>query len=61
MGERQDVLSTHCVGMAFVIDSAMLRGGLRAIFHFQSPPSPHVVVRTIEEALRWAESKLVRL
>jgi len=61
MGKHEEVLSTHCAGMAFVIDSAMLRGGLRAIFHFQGPPSPHVVVRTVEEAHRWAESKLGRL
>lgn len=60
MGKYADVLSRRCVGMAFVIDSAMLRGGLRAIFHFQGPPSPHIVVRTVEDALRWAGSKLAR-
>lgn len=58
MGKRDEALATYCAGMAFVIDSAMLRGGLRAIFHFHRPSSPHVVVMTVEEAYRWAESKL---
>jgi len=61
MGKHADVLSRRCVGMAFVIESAMLRGALRAIFHLQGPPSPHIVVRTVEAAMRWAESRLVRL
>lgn len=58
IGKREEMLGTYCAGIAFVIDSAMLRGGVRAVFHFHRPSSPHVVVTTVEEACRWAESRL---
>ncbi|MCR9165563.1 MAG: hypothetical protein ACE37F_00915 [Nannocystaceae bacterium] len=53
-------LRSYCLGVAFVIRSAMLRGALRAIFHLQELPSPYIVVKTIEEAHSWASSKLAR-
>jgi len=51
-------LRSYCLGVAFVIHSAMLRGALRAILHLQDLPSPYIVVKTIEEAQSWATSKL---
>ena len=32
IGKREEMLGTYCAGIAFVIDSAMLRGGVRAVF-----------------------------
>ncbi|MGH1348449.1 MAG: hypothetical protein ACRBN8_43255 [Nannocystales bacterium] len=58
MGKRATGQEACCVGMAFVIDSPMLRGALQAVFHFQRPSSPYVVMKDAGEARRWAESKL---
>ncbi|MGH1348766.1 MAG: hypothetical protein ACRBN8_44935 [Nannocystales bacterium] len=59
MGKRGAGQGACCVGMAFAVDSAMLRGALQAVFHFQRPSSPYVVVRDVQEARRWAESMLL--
>ncbi len=51
-------LRAYCLGVAFVIQSAMLRGALRAILHLQDLPSPYIVVKTIEDARAWATARL---
>ena len=56
--KREEELRAYCVGVAFIIRSAMIRGALRAILHLQGLPSPYIVVATVEDARRWAETML---
>ncbi len=58
MKRRERELAAYCRGVAFVIRSTMIRGALRAIFHFQELPCPHKVVRTTPEALAWAATRM---
>ena len=51
-------IAEHCTGIAFVINSPMLRGALRAILYLQSLPCPQTVVKTIEEAEAWTSASL---
>ena len=53
----QDI-AEHCAGIAFVINSPMLRGALRAILYMQSLPCPQTVVKTVEEAEAWTSAAL---
>ncbi len=45
-------------GVAFVITSALVRGGLNAVLWFAPLPCPHKVVTTLIEAEAWANSVL---
>lgn len=47
-------LDASLVGVAFVIDSALVRGALTAIFWLARLSAPHVVHRSLDDALRWA-------
>jgi hypothetical protein len=51
-------LRESSVGSVFVITSALVRGVLTAIMWLQPMPVPHAVVATMDEAERWAESRL---
>ena len=55
---NRDALREHSCGTAFVIDSAINRFVLSAVFLIQRPPNPYVVVGTLNEGLDWAESRL---
>lgn len=45
-------------GVAFVITSALVRGGLNAVLWFAPLPCPHKIVATLEEAEAWAQAAL---
>lgn len=45
-------------GVAFVITSALVRGGLNAVLWFAPLPCPHKIVATMEEAEAWAQAAL---
>ena len=49
-----------CVGYAFAIPSAIVRGMLQAIFWLSPMPSEHIVVKTRAEAELWLSSRLER-
>lgn len=45
-------------GVAFVITSALVRGGLNAVLWFAPLPCPHKVAATLQEAEAWAQAAL---
>ena len=45
-------------GVAFVITSALVRGGLNAVLWLAPLPCPHKIVGTMEEAQAWAKQAL---
>jgi hypothetical protein len=51
-------LQEYSCGSVFVIDSALVRGGLTAILWIAPMPVAHAVVATLEEAERWAFARL---
>lgn len=53
--KHAEVMRTTTAGVAFVISSAFVRGGLTAILWLTSMPCPYRVVATLEEALTWAK------
>lgn len=56
--EHHDTLAKHCAGVAFVIDSPMLRGALKAVLYLQPLPCHKAVVKTLEEAEAWTSDAL---
>jgi hypothetical protein len=52
------VLEQYSCGSVFVIDSALVRGGLTAILWIAPMPVAHAVVATLEEGERWAFDRL---
>lgn len=48
----------YCLGAAFVIESALIRGALTAILWAQKLPYDHTVVGTRDDALTWLKAKL---
>ena len=52
------LLGRYGAGVAFVIDSPLVRGLLRAIMWMSRIPSPYVVTATRAEAEEWLESRL---
>lgn len=51
-------LSRLCLGVAFVLQSPLMRGALRAILAMQSLPSPHRVLPTEADAVAWVRNRL---
>lgn len=60
MRENSGMLSTYCLGVAFAIDSVLVRMILREMLLVQPMPMPHVVFATVEEAERWCRERLRR-
>jgi hypothetical protein len=48
----------HCAGVAFVINSPLVRGILTAILWMQRMPNPHCVFATRESAEAWCHARL---
>lgn len=55
---NHDRIERHLVGTAYVFDSVVTRGVLRAIFALQSQPAPYTIVGTLEEAQAWTDEQL---
>lgn len=55
---NRDDLRRYVVGTAFVIESALMRGALTAIFWMTSYETPYVVVPTFEAGETWALEQL---
>jgi len=45
------------LGMAFVINNAMVRGFLRAVLYWQRLPVPHSVHDNLDSGLEWARER----
>ena len=58
--EHQLRIRANTVGTAFVIESAVVRGGLTAVFWMQGLGSEHLVCATFGEALAWSEARLAQ-
>lgn len=56
--QHQAALKRCCVGCAFVISQAPIRGLLTAIFWIQTLPFEHIVVGTVAQAERWCEERM---
>lgn len=52
-------LRAYSTGTAFVIGSALVRGGLTAIFWLQPPAMPTTVVSTLPEAEAWVTQRML--
>lgn len=55
---HHDELRRFSLGTAFVVPSLLARSALRAIFWLKPMSQPHVVCKTLEEALRWADERV---
>jgi hypothetical protein len=56
--QHRDVIGRFSCGSAFVIESAIVRGGLTAILWLAPIPGAHTVVATVAEAEAWALARL---
>jgi len=60
LDENRQMLHRNCAGVAFCTGSALVRGAIRAIFWFNSPPFPFLVTDNSEEAESWARNQFAR-
>lgn len=58
MKEHEALIRSRNAGVAFVIESALIRGALTAILWMQPMATEHTVVATMDEALRWSTERL---
>ncbi|NET36517.1 MAG: STAS/SEC14 domain-containing protein [Cyanothece sp. SIO1E1] len=59
--EKEDLMRAYCCGTAYVIQSAVIRWVLKAIFALQAQPVPYAIVDTQEAAEAWAEEQLTKV
>ncbi len=50
----------YCVASSTIVENAMARGALTAILWLWTPPAPHKVVSTPDEALDWCLDHITR-
>ncbi len=53
--ENEELMQTYCVGTAYIIPNAAIRGILKMIFSFQKQPVPYKIFETEPEALTWVK------
>lgn len=53
-------LRRRCVGVAFVIESAIVRAGLAAVLWLQPMALPNALVGSMNEAYAWCDQRLGR-
>lgn len=58
MREHADLLRAKVAGTAFVIETSMIRGALKAILRLQAMPHDYVVMEAYDPAVAWARAKL---
>jgi hypothetical protein len=47
-----------CVGVAYIVDSVLLRMALRGFLLVMRPPFPYSVTSSVDEAERWCQAQL---
>lgn len=55
---NQHVIRDHAAGIAFVIKSPLVRGGLTAVLWLARIPAPVKILPTKSDALRWGNAQL---
>lgn len=58
MGEHQDLIQRYCLGIAYIIPSAVIRNVLKLIFKIQNDPVENKVFSYLEEGVAWARTQL---
>lgn len=58
LGERRELIERRLLGVAFVMPSAMMRGALRVLFTWVSPPFEYAVVDSEEAGLAFLQPLL---
>ncbi len=58
MARYEEAIATYCRGTAFVANSPMIRGAIRAVLHLQRLPCPRFVTATNDAAWAWARGQL---
>ena len=58
MKKHTELMRERTAGVAFVIDNALVRGGLTAVLWLAPLPCPHCIVKTLGEATEWARERL---
>jgi hypothetical protein len=53
-------LARHSLGTCFVIDAAIVRGGMTAVLWLARMPTDYEVVGTARDAIAWVKSKLAQ-
>lgn len=61
MQEHSELIAATCLGMAFVIESRLVRGALTAIFWVTPSPVPYSVHPSLKEALDHARESCRKL
>lgn len=57
--EHSAALRAGCVGMAFVIQSPLIRGAMTAVLWLQGLPYPHTVLGSRTAAEQWCTERLL--
>jgi hypothetical protein len=55
MKEHEELISTYCLGVAYVMDNVLFRLALKMVFSIQKNPMPFKVFENMEDATTWAE------
>jgi len=58
MKKNAMITKVNCVGLAFVINSTVVRGVLTAVLWLSDLPAPYCVVGTVGEAEQWCRDRL---
>ena len=61
LDENRAMLERNSRGTVFVLESSVLRGALTAILWLAPIPGEWAVLRSLEEAERWADERLAKL
>lgn len=56
--DKEALMRRYCRGTAYVIQSAVIRWVLKAIFTLQAQPVPYAIVDTQQAAEAWAKNQL---
>lgn len=56
--EHRDLIETYCLGIAYVIPSAVIRNVLKLILKIQRDPVPSKVFSNREKGVAWAQTQL---
>lgn len=54
--ENKNLMQDYCLGTAYVIPNAAIRGILKLIFSFQTQPVPYEIFETYVEAEAWVNA-----
>lgn len=58
MRQHEELIRQQVLGVAYIINSALIRLTLSAIFHMKRPACPYILVSQWDQALAWAIKRL---